>query len=96
MVIFLDTTPLWTICHPNSGNEERPCTVAIAEINDYEARRELLRRNAKVQLARLDQLVEQSSYYPINTELMPHLTGDHFSKLLEFCAKGLNNTFFPI
>jgi hypothetical protein len=82
MIIFLDTAPLWTICHQNSGNEGKALrtavasrllaghTVAIAEINDYEARRELLRRNAKVQLARLDQLVEQSSYYPIDTELM--------------------------
>jgi predicted nucleic acid-binding protein len=45
-------------------------TVAIAEINNYEARRELLRKGATAQLARLDSLIESSRYYPIDTDLM--------------------------
>ena len=82
MIIFLDTTPLWTICHPNAGPEGKALRsavasrlqmgdfIAIAEINDYEARRELLRKGATAQLSRLDSLIESSRYYPIDTELM--------------------------
>ena len=44
--------------------------VAIAEICDYEARRELLRKGAIRQLQNLDELVHRSEYFPIDTDLM--------------------------
>jgi predicted nucleic acid-binding protein len=80
--IFLDTTPLWTLVHPGGGDKALALRktlaarlktgdeVAIAEICDYEARRELLRRGATRQLRNLDELVQQSLYFPIDTDLM--------------------------
>ena len=44
--------------------------VAVAEICDYEARRELLRKGATRQLQNLDDLLQRSEYFPIDTELM--------------------------
>ena len=70
------------MCHPGAGVQgialkravaskiSAGHTIAVAEINDYEARRELLRKNATSQLARLDALIAASSYHPIDTNLM--------------------------
>jgi len=82
MIIFLDTGPLWTICHPGAGEIGKSLrnavlskiadghTIAVAEINDYEARREILRKNAQAQLVRLEKLLAMASYHPIDTALM--------------------------
>ena len=45
-------------------------TIAVAEINDYEARREILRKNAQAQLARLERMLALASYHPIDSALM--------------------------
>jgi predicted nucleic acid-binding protein len=80
--IFLDTTPLWTLVHPRGGEKADALRkkiaerlkagdrVAIAEICDYEARRELLRKGAVGQLQNLDELLRRSEYFPIDTDLM--------------------------
>jgi predicted nucleic acid-binding protein len=44
--------------------------IAVAEICDYEARRELLRRRAKAQITNLDQLIAVSVYVPLDTHTM--------------------------
>jgi predicted nucleic acid-binding protein len=80
--IFLDTTPLWMLVHPAGGDRALALRrklaqrlragdeVAIAEVCDYEARRELLRKGATRQLQNLDELLKQSVYLPIDTDLM--------------------------
>jgi predicted nucleic acid-binding protein len=80
--IFLDTTPLWTLVHPGGGEKANALRkkiaerlragdkVAVAEICDYEARRELLRKGATRQLQNLDDLLQRSEYFPIDTDLM--------------------------
>jgi predicted nucleic acid-binding protein len=80
--IFLDTAPIWTIVHPLGGplandlrkkvshHLEAGDEVAIAEICDYEARRELLRKQATRQLRNLDILIGSCAYHPIDTKLM--------------------------
>ena len=82
MMIFLDTGPLWTICNPGAGEVGKSLrkavlskmaaghTIAVAEINDYEARREILRKNAQAQLARLEKMLTMAAYHPIDTALM--------------------------
>jgi predicted nucleic acid-binding protein len=44
--------------------------IVIAEICDYEARRELLRRSATAQIARLDQFIAVNTFQPIDTQSM--------------------------
>jgi predicted nucleic acid-binding protein len=44
--------------------------IAIAEICDYEARRELIRRGATRQIENLDQIVSASIYVPLDTGTM--------------------------
>lgn len=82
MKIFLDTKPLWTAVHPGGGPEasalrsalqRRQLTgdeIAVAEICDYEARRELLRRRATRQLQNLEAFIQASLYYPLETKVM--------------------------
>jgi predicted nucleic acid-binding protein len=82
MLIFLDTTLLWLIVHPRGGPDANALRqllvrrlqagdrVGIAEICDYEARRELIRRNASTQIANLNHLVETNIYIPLDTETM--------------------------
>jgi hypothetical protein len=79
VLIVLDTTLVWLLVrnsnHPlvrqarawaakrkSEGHE-----FAVAEINDYETRRELLRKNAQAQVQRLDALLAQlESSYGLN------------------------------
>lgn len=82
MKLLLDTTPLWLLVHPAGGPKaaalrRRLVTrvragdeIAVAEICDYEARRELIRRRAARQLQNLDDLVRQSLFLPIDSALM--------------------------
>ncbi|WP_157862104.1 nucleic acid-binding protein [Methylobacterium sp. Leaf361] len=81
-MIFLDTNLLWWVAHPAGGPDaellrEKLKTrlnagevLAVAEICDYEARRELLRKNATGQLGRLDRFIGLTTYVPINTAAM--------------------------
>jgi predicted nucleic acid-binding protein len=82
VLIFVDTTLLWLLVHPAGGQapldlrrrlQRRVASgdkIAVAEICDCEARRELIRRRATAQLANLDRLVAASSYIPIDTPTM--------------------------
>jgi predicted nucleic acid-binding protein len=82
MVIFLDTNILWLAAHPKGGLDAqqlrvrmqarlaRGDTIAVSEICDYEARRELLRKNATAQLRRLDALIATNTYVPLDTQTM--------------------------
>ena len=82
MIIFLDTELLWLIGHPKGGPDSlalRLCILrrvesgdrfAVAEICDYEARRELLRKKATRQLELLDELISESIYVPLVTQAM--------------------------
>jgi predicted nucleic acid-binding protein len=80
--VFLDTGVLGVIVHPRATTEARECLgwlrglvaagvrVCVPEICDYELRRELVRRGARVQIDKLDALKAQAEYVPIDTEAM--------------------------
>lgn len=82
MNIFLDATPLAILARPNNNprwaqlNANVQTLLAnghyffIAEITDYEARRELERKNATAQLSLLNQLKAQLKFVPINSAAM--------------------------
>ena len=44
--------------------------IAVAEICDYEARRELIRKGASRQIDNLDDVVRESTYVPLDTGTM--------------------------
>lgn len=80
--VFLDTTPLALYAKNASlplviqckqwiiGLQAAGVRIIVPELADYEARREMLRKNAAAQLAQLDQLIEQTEYLPIDTDAM--------------------------
>lgn len=82
MVIFLDTTLLWRLVHPRGGPQSKALRLAllkrlqagdrlaVAEICDYEARRELIRKDAVRQIHNLDELIGASTYVPLDTDTM--------------------------
>jgi predicted nucleic acid-binding protein len=82
VLIFLDTTLLWLLAHPRAGPRARALReamlkrleagdqIAVAEICDYEARRELIRKSAVKQIDNLDQVVSESIYVPLDTGTM--------------------------
>jgi predicted nucleic acid-binding protein len=82
MLIFLDTTLLWLLVHPGGGPRARALRVAmvrrqqagdqlaVAEICDYEARRELIRKGATKQIENLDELIGANTYIPLDTGTM--------------------------
>ena len=82
MLIILDTTLLWLLVHPRGGPEslklrqllvprlEMGDAIGVAEICDYEARRELIRRGATKQIANLDALINVSTYIALDTTTM--------------------------
>ena len=82
MLIFLDTELLWLLVHPRGGPKSIELLallearlaggdeLAIAEVCDYEARRELLRKGANRQLSNLDSLIATSRFVPLNTIAM--------------------------
>lgn len=78
-IVLLDAGSLGMISHPRNypeikiwlANLVRSGTnVKIPEIADYEVRRELLRLNKAKGIQRLDQLINQLGYIPINREVM--------------------------
>lgn len=78
--MFLDTGVLGVIVHPRASVEARECLkwvhdlvaagarICVAEICDYELRRELERRDARVQIGKLNALKRQAQYVPIDTD----------------------------
>jgi len=89
--VYLDTNLLWWLVHPAGGSDaialrqlvqKRRATgdqIVVAEICDYEARRELIRKSASKQLDRLDRFISACLYQPIDTVAMrraAHLWAD--------------------
>ncbi|MCL1470743.1 nuclease [Argonema antarcticum] len=78
-IVLLDSGPLGMISHPRNHPEIKiwlanllssGTNVKIPEITDYEVRRELLRLNKVKGIQRLDNLINQLGYIPINREVM--------------------------
>ena len=79
-IIALDSGPLWLACLATGKPDADACRawivdrldagyrVIIPEIADYETRRELIRRRATANLARLDGLKASLEYRPITTD----------------------------
>lgn len=73
---------LWLLVHPRGGPKAKALrqvlarrlragdSIGVAEICDYEARRELIRKGATKQVANLDQLINTSAYIPLDTDTM--------------------------
>ena len=80
-VVFLDAGPIGLVTNPKLSPESTLCTrwlqtlitsnirVIIPEIADYEVRRELLRANKVMGIARLDELVNLVEYLLITTAM---------------------------
>ena len=83
-LVLLDAGPLGLVTNPRGQAEAQRCQgrlkslltngarIGIAEIADYEIRRELLRANRSAGLARLESLATQPgvSYFPLTTAAM--------------------------
>ncbi len=82
LVVLLDSGPLGMVTNPRASFANAKCNkwledlliksvkVVIPELADYEIRRELLRANKTLGLARLNALKAQLDYLPITTEIM--------------------------
>jgi predicted nucleic acid-binding protein len=81
--IALDATPLSLLCHPdpripvvaeiNLWLEARllaGAVVYVPEITDYEVRRELIRAGKRKSVRKLDALIRQAAYLPLDTATM--------------------------
>ena len=81
-VVLLDSGPLGLVSHPNAEKINAEAvewleallsagvSVLVAEIADYEVRRELLRAGRQRGVRRLDELKEAIGYHPITTRAM--------------------------
>ena len=81
-VVLLDSGPLGLVSHPNAEKVNAEAvqwleailsagvSVLVAEISDYEVRRELLRAGRLRGVRRLDELKEAIGYRPITTRVM--------------------------
>ncbi len=81
-VVNLDTGPLGLATNPKLSPETMACNqwlyalldqdiqVIVAEIADYELRRELLRSNKYRGIAKLDMLIDTLDYLPLTTAAM--------------------------
>jgi predicted nucleic acid-binding protein len=83
VAIALDATPLSLLCHPdpripvvaeiNLWLEARllaGAVVYVPEITDYEVRRELIRAGKRKSVRKLDALIRQAAYLPLDTATM--------------------------
>jgi predicted nucleic acid-binding protein len=81
--IVLDATPLSLLCYPDvsvpivqeiriwlRGLDRAGRVVYVPEIADYEVRRELIRARKLRSLRRLDRLLTQMLYLPLDTQAM--------------------------
>lgn len=78
-LLFLDAGVVGMLAHPRGGEEPGRCRawargllwagvrLFVAEVTDYEVRRELIRAGATAGLRRLDQLRASLDYAPITT-----------------------------
>jgi predicted nucleic acid-binding protein len=81
-IVLLDSAPLGMLSNPKSTPDNEECRawlagllvrgvkVGLPEIADYEVRRELLRADKLLGVARLDALQQALTYLPISTPLM--------------------------
>ena len=81
-LLFLDAQVVGVLAHPRGGDEPRRCRawarrmieggvrLFLAEVSDYEVRRELIRLGATAGLRRLDQLRLTLDFAPITTGAM--------------------------
>ena len=81
-IVLLDEGPLGLVTNPRRSSQSLACTrwlqeliiggvrVLVPEIADYEVRRELLRANKILGLARLDALATRLEYLPLSTAAM--------------------------
>jgi predicted nucleic acid-binding protein len=78
-VVVLDSGPLGMIAHPRPNRNITEwlnhllaggATVIVAEVVDYEVRRNFLLHGLTESVARLDRLKQSLSYLPINTDVM--------------------------
>lgn len=82
MLIVLDSGPLGLLSHPAATRSSRRARdwaktriasgdrLIIPEIADYEVRRELIRADKKLGIARLDELCAGLDYCPLSTPIM--------------------------
>lgn len=82
MIVLLDAGPLGLVTNPRATPESLQCQqwlvrllaqgmrVLVAEIADYEVRRELLRAGRTRGLSHLDQFKATTGYAPISTDAM--------------------------
>jgi predicted nucleic acid-binding protein len=82
LLIVLDSTLLWLLVRTSSHAKVQQARswvsarlsaghqLAVAEITDYETRRELIRKNATAQILRLDALISQSEFLSIDRNTM--------------------------
>jgi predicted nucleic acid-binding protein len=82
LVVLLDAGPLGMISNPNAIGINKECyewveslvingaRIFVPEIADYEIRRELLRANKTIGLARLDSIKSAMGYLPMTTGVM--------------------------
>ncbi len=77
--VVLDAGVLGAVSHPRANPElaqwfndllASPTEIIIAEIADYEVRRELIRAGKQAGLRRLDQLKATLAYLPLSTSVM--------------------------
>jgi predicted nucleic acid-binding protein len=81
-VVLLDSGPLGLLSPPHNSPQPVACRqgaarlqaagrrVIVAEITDYEVRRELLRANKPLSVVLLDALAQQLEYLPLTTAAM--------------------------
>jgi predicted nucleic acid-binding protein len=81
-IVFLDSKPLGMVSNPRGKADAIRCRawamgllasgvrVCVAEIVDYEVRRELLRTGATAGVRRLDQVKATCEYSPLTTAVM--------------------------
>ncbi len=86
-LVFLDAEPLGLLAHPRGGEAARRCRewaegllrsgvrLFVAEVTDFEVRRELASRGATAGLRRLDELVGALDFAPITTPAMIRASG---------------------
>jgi len=82
MIVVLDAGPLGLVTNPRATPESLRCKqwlvdllaggvrVVVAEITDYEVRRELLRAGRTRGITHLDQFKRAANYLPITTDAM--------------------------
>lgn len=87
MIILLDAGPLGLISNPKASTSSQECyewiesmvvqgsSILVPEITDYEVRRELLRANKSIGIARLDLVKNTLGYLPLTTSVMLRAAG---------------------